>query len=453
MKRRSKQFPVKILLSSLLTFTFTFAACHLYAQDVKQISLQEAITAGITNSKTLKISQARIEEAVSRFNQARESGLPEAKASLAFSHANFLSNRFKLPGSPDSSAFSLPSSADAYIGTMSVQQLIFAGNKLRYAKESTDILTKIARLNSETDKEDITYNIINAYYNLYKVEQSEKVVQQNLKAIDEQISQAQKFFNQGIVTKNDVLRFQLQRSNTELTAVDLETNRKIVTYNLDILLGYPENTNLHTTGFISSNSIGSELTVFIDSAVANRTELKSSDFQVQLAEKNIKTIQADYLPTLGVGANLYYINPSSDFFPAANTFLAPVSLGATLAWNIDKLWTNKQKIREAKIQKSESELGKSLAVDNIKIQVNQSYQNYKKSLEKIKIVETSVEQAQENDRILESKYRNNIATATDRIDAQTQLYQALINLELAKADATLAYYTLLKSTGTLNHNQ
>jgi outer membrane protein TolC len=66
------------------------------------------------------------------------------------------------------------------------------------------------------------------------------------------------------------------------------------------------------------------------------------------------------------------------------------------------------------------------------------------------LLQVSIAQAGENNNILESKYRSNIASATDRADAQILLFQAEINLELAKADAGLAYYTLLKSTGKLN---
>lgn len=82
--------------------------------------------------------------------------------------------------------------------------------------------------------------------------------------------------------------------------------------------------------------------------------------------------------------------------------------------------------------------------------MNQNYQNYLTALNKIKLLQTSIEQAGENNKILTSKYQSNIASATDRADAETLLYQAQINLELAKADAGLAYYTLLKSTGKLN---
>jgi outer membrane protein TolC len=63
------------------------------------------------------------------------------------------------------------------------------------------------------------------------------------------------------------------------------------------------------------------------------------------------------------------------------------------------------------------------------------------------VLQDAVIQANENERVMESKFHNNLATTTDRIDAQTMLYEARINLELAKSDATIAYYSLLKSTG------
>jgi outer membrane protein len=45
--------------------------------------------------------------------------------------------------------------------------------------QSTELLTSIARLDAVKDKEQITYEIISEYYNLYKVLQSKKVVAQN----------------------------------------------------------------------------------------------------------------------------------------------------------------------------------------------------------------------------------------------------------------------------------
>jgi len=121
-----------------------------------------------------------------------------------------------------------------------------------------------------------------------------------------------------------------------------------------------------------------------------------------------------------------------------------------LSWNFGALWNNKNKVSEARIQRDQVQINKSITVDNIKDEVNQSYQNYITALNKINLLQTSINQATENNKLQESRYQSNIVTATDRADAQTLLYQAQINLELAKADAGLAYYTLLKSTGKLN---
>src|SRR3569832_1515019 len=130
------------------------------AQD-RTLPLDEAVKLGIQNSKVLTLSQSIIDQAVSKYKQAKDEVLPTGSASYA-------------------------------------------------------------------------YDVINSFYNLYIVLLSKKVVEQNLKSIDEQIHQSQRFFDQGLVTKNDVLRFQLQRSNVELNGIDLESNRKIIYYDLDI---------------------------------------------------------------------------------------------------------------------------------------------------------------------------------------------------------------------------
>lgn len=416
-----------------------------FAQD-RALSLEEAIRLGLENSKQLKLSQARVDEAVAQYNQVKDRALPSASASFAYNHAEILNDKFQLgEGEP----FDLPTRSDAYIGTLSLQQLVFQGNKLKFAKLSTELLTNVSKLDMERNKQEIAYSIINGYFNLYKVIESQKVVEQNLDVIERQIKQSQRFFEQGLITQNEVLRFQLQKSNIQLTALDLENNRKIVNYNLDILLGLPETALIQIAELPDINPVNSDLNRYIDTALADREEFKQIDLRTQVAEYTIKATKANIIPSLGVGANMYYINPSGQFIPPSSQFLAPVTLAATLSWNIGSLWTNKNKVAEANIQKEETLISKGILEDQVKSEVNNDYQNYLKAMQRIGILQTSIAQARENDRILESKYKNNIASVTDRIDATTQLFQSEINLELAKADAKLAYYTLLKSTGNL----
>ena len=431
----------KLLLTTLLL------PAVLHAQSVKKLSLQEAIDLGIANSKNLKLSQNKIDEAVARLAVVKDNALPSASASFLYNHAEIPTNKLTIgAGNP----IYLPSRADAFVGTASVQEVIYGGGRYKIAQESTKLLADVARLDADKSKEEISYAIINTYFSLYKLMQSKKVVAQNLEAIASQLKQAQRFFEQGIVTKNDVLRFQLQQANVTLTDLEIENNRKIVNYNFDILLGLPEETTVEITDSEMPLKTVEPLANYINLAFANRQELQQLDLQNKVADFNIKNIKAAQKPTVGVGANLYYINPNGGFIPKSEQFVMPITVGATVSWNIATLWTNKNKVSEAKIQQQEIGMQKNILTDNVKTELNKNYQNYSLALQKISILETSIAQATENDRLLESKYKNNIASATDRIDAETLLYQAKINLELAKADAKLAYYTLLKSTGKIS---
>lgn len=419
----------------------------LHAQATKNLTLQQAIDLGVANSKNLKLSQNKINQSIARLAVVKDNALPSANASFLYNHAEIPTNTLSIGGG---NPIYLPNRADAFVGTAAVQEVIYAGGKYKYAQESTKILTDVAKLDADKNKEEVSYAIINTYFSLFKVMQSKKVVAQNLESIASQLKQAQRFFEQGIVTKNDVLRFQLQQANVSLTELEIENNRKIINYNLDILLGLPEETEIA----IAENELPLQtvqpLSNYISSAFTNRQELQQLDLQNKVADYNIKTTKANTRPTFGVGANLYYINPSGGFIPASEQFIVPITVGATVSWNVASLWNNKNKVAEAKIQQQEIGLQKEVLSDNVKTELNRNYQNYQLAIKKISVLETSIAQATENDRLLASKYKNNIASVTDRIDAETLLYQAKINLELAKADAKLAYYTLLKSTGKIS---
>jgi len=415
------------------------------AQD-RTLTLDEAIKLGIENSKTLKYSQSKIDQAVSQYNQAKDRALPTGTVSYMYSRAQIPVNTLSF----GPTSFSLPKSANANLGIASLAEPIYAGGKFKYAKESTDLLVKIARLDVDNDKDQVTYGIISAYYNLYKVLQSKKVVEQNLTTIDQQIKQSQRFFEQGIVTKNDVLRFQLQRSDIELNGIELESNRKVINYNLDVLLGLPETTQINVAQVTTTDRPVLPLTNYIDSAFANRQEIRQLDLRTRVAETNIKTTRADRLPTLAATAGAYYLDISANPLPSKGSYITPLTAGLALSWNFGSLWSNKNKETEARIERDQTVINKGIVTDDLKNEVNQNYQDYVSALNKVNLLQTSIAQATENNRLQESRYKSNISSATDRADAQTLLYQAQINLELAKADAGLAYYNLLKSTGKIN---
>src|ERR1700712_1051363 len=121
------------------------------AQD-RAITLKEAIDLGLNNSKTLKLSQSKIDEAISQYNQAKDQVLPTGSVSATYDRAQIPYNSLAF----GKESLKLPKSANAYLGIGSLKETIFAGGKLRYAQQSTQLLTQVSRLDAEKDKDEIT---------------------------------------------------------------------------------------------------------------------------------------------------------------------------------------------------------------------------------------------------------------------------------------------------------
>ncbi|HFK5570396.1 TPA: TolC family protein [Elizabethkingia meningoseptica] len=443
---KTLKIPLKNIQASLLMCVGGSLMVVSVRAQSNVLTLSMTVEMALANSNTLKLKRAAVDRAVNRYNQARDLSLPTGSISGTFSHAEIPANHIRL-GSLD---WILPDRAESYMGNASLSETIFNGFKLKYARQSTLLLTEMAKANVALSEDEVIYTAVQMYFDLYKVSQSQKIIQQNIAAIDKLIQQADQFYRHGIVTKNDVLRFRLQKSVVEITASDLEANRKIICYNIAVLLGLPDDTALKTDEVLLKQETPAPLNQYITMAFAERKELKQNDLQYKVEEFSFKTIQADELPKLSLNAGLKYIHAGSAFIPSNGNFIAPFSVGATVSWDFSTLWMNKNKRSEIKIIQQQTSIEKSIWTDKIRTEVNQAYQLYQRALNKVSLLHAAIDEAAENDRMQEDRYRNNVTTVTDRIDADVKLYQALTDLEIARAEASVAWYNLLKVSGKIS---
>ena len=415
----------------------------------RTLTLDEAVQLGIQNSKHLKLSQQKIDKARTRLAQAKDAYLPNASVSFQYLHALMMSRLISIPG-VTKDPIKLPFDFPAYMGTLSVSEPIWAGNKLRYAKQSADILVQMSRVDADKDKEDVTYLVIAAYLNYDEILENQLIVAQNMQDVENKLEQITKYESQGLATQNDVLRYQLQKSQQQITEVELENNRKVANYDLNILLGLPDTTSIILPPLnykINESFVFGDL---ITEAEANRRELQDLSYQTRISDINVKKIHDQRLPTFSASGGMYYINPTGEVIPTHNNLIAPITLGVGASWDIGTLYKNKNREQEAVVQRRELNTQREQALDDIHEDVNKQFVAYQTAMAKLKLLQVAVDQAQENERITESKFRNNLVTTTDRIDAQTQLYQARINLQLAQSEATIDYYNVLRSTGKIH---
>lgn len=430
---------------------FSLVSLQVTAQEKRPITLSEAIGLGIKNSKQLKNSQAKIEEATAALKEALNNQLPDAKLSASYLWLSNANVDVQLKGNNSgggSGGGSTPRISQAGYAIANASLPVFAGGRIRYGIEASRYLEEATRLDANNDKELVIQNTIEAFINLYKAKASVGLVQENLSEAQQRVKDFSNLEKNGLLARNDLLSAQLQASNFELALLDAENNWKLANVSMNILLGLPENLQLDPDSAMIDQSFSlNALDDYLQTAYTNRKDLAAIDLRKKAGETQVKSAKGEYYPSIAVTGG--YI--AADI-PKVMTITNAVNIGAGVSYNIGSLWKTKAKVQQAEAQAKQAAIGESILNDNIRLEVNHAYLNFLSNQKKIEVNKEAVEQATENYRIMKNKYNNSLATTTDLLDANTKQLLARMNLIFAKADAVVAYNKLLQTAGMLQDN-
>lgn len=435
---------LKCLLAVIL---ISFTVGQASAQEAKGLTLQRAIDLGLKNNKNLRISNAKIEEATAMLKEATDRQLPDLTVSGSYLWLPVNPNINLKTGSGSSGGGSSPSVHQAAYGMASLSLPVYAGGRLKYGIESAKYLEQAAKLDADNDHDEVIFNTMKAYLNLFKSFQAVRLVKENLQS---SLSRDTNFINlekNGLLARNDLLKAQLQTSNIELSLMDAENNNKLAMVNMNLMLGLPENDSI----ILDTSSIDKrqELKNFSDyetAALQNRKDIQAVGFRKKAAATAIKSAKAETYPTVALTGG--YI--AADI-PHFLTITNAVNIGVGVKYNLASLWKTNTKLQEAKAREKQVIAGEEILNDNVRFAINQDYQNYLLSRKKIEVYEKALEQATENYRITNNKYANSLVTLTDLLDADVLKLQAQLNIISVRADALLAYKKILLTAGLLSN--
>jgi outer membrane protein TolC len=85
--------------------------------------------------------------------------------------------------------------------------------------------------------------------------------------------------------------------------------------------------------------------------------------------------------------------------------------------------------------------------ENLSLEVKRAYLKTAETEKNVGTAEKSIEQARENLRINQERYKEQVATTTDVLDAQTLLARAMTNYYNALYDFKIAKASLLRAMG------
>ncbi len=425
-----------------------FLMVNSQAQSTKILTLDDAVKIGIENSKQLKLSLSKASLADERYQDYESTVFPSIKASAGYTRLSPIDPfSFLMPGAKEPITL-FPVFLNSYTSQLSIYEPFYNGLRAKYTFQSQKFLLLAAKFDVENDRNEVVFNIINAYFNIYKISKSLAILDRNIEEIKEHIKETEDYEKQGLAIHNDVLKVQLQLSNAEFTKLDLQTSYDVASYNYSILLGLDTKTKISIdTAQTFSVKQTKSLDDYLKDAMNNRNDIKAFDNRNKSFEANELVTKGAYLPTVGVGGDFYFSNPNSRVIPPNDVFKATWDAGIYISYDVSSLYTNKHKVAQSKIITEQNKDTYDILVDNIKSEVNQNFMAYREATQKIELSNKTILQAEENYRTIHSRYSNHIALLSDVLDANISLLQAKMNLELANADSEIAYYKLMKSTG------
>lgn len=423
-------------------------AGSLFAQE-RILTLKESFELGLQNSKDLKISQSKINYSDAKLSEINSQFLPQFK--LFGNYTRFSDNipafEFSSPFFPTPLRISEPL-YNSYTFKLGFTQPIFTGFKLLSSRSAAKFNLQASESDYLKEENEVAFNIFIAFWNYYKAEEVKNLIAQTLKQIEDHLKDTRNFFDQGLISKNDLLKLEVQYSNTQLMLIEAENNLKIARIAFNKALGIDLDAPTKVAADKPSlNSFKYDLSEIINEALTNRQEIKSLAYRVEASKESITAARSDLFPSVYLTANYNYNNPNLKFQPLKDEFNYNWDVGVTLSWDVCNWGLTSSQISQAEQTKIQLETNYEKLVENIKLEVHSNYLNLLKTEEKVKVNKIALEQASENYRIVAEKYNLQLASSTDLIDAETLKLQAETNLKIAEVDFQIARARLEKSIG------
>lgn len=416
-----------------------------FSQQVRQMTANEVAELALQNHQQLKVSAHNIHIAKQQTDITKLQKLPNITASTSqfyLGDAVAIDKDFS-----NSTSIPMPHYGSSY--AIQATQLIFKGGLVNRSIEMAGLREQLSELDLEKNKQDVKLLVISNYLDVYKILNQESVFQNNKKLAQERLKNIQKFYQQGMVTRNEVIRGELAIKNLDQGILTLTNNRKILNYNLSIALGLATDTEIVPIESLANKEAGIGMDYYVDLAHNSNPQLKSAQTNIDLASKNIELIKTDQLPTLSGFGGYTLQRPITSRNPVLDMYSGGWQAGVSLSYNIDNLYKTKEKVKLGEIQKNQAGDALTLIQQNVDMSVNAAYVKYQESIQQADILNDAKQLAEENYKITEAKYLNQLAVQAEMIDAQNQKLQSELDFANAEINVLYQYYNLLKSTGTL----
>lgn len=329
---------------------------------------------------------------------------------------------------------------------LSLEQPLYMGGKVLTAYQMSKLGRELAKQGAHLSQNEVIVAVQEAYALVVRANEMHKVAVQYDSLLHSLLTDVQNAEKRGLRSHNDVLKVQVKLSEADLQVRQAENGQRLAAMNLCHYIGLPLTTSIEVD--FDAFRYGPAMTFDLNDDITNRPEFSALDLKSQIAAKQVKLEQSEYLPQVVLAASYGYTDGIK--LAGEKLFNEPTA-GVMLNVSIPLYHANKgiNKIKSARIEAERVRLEQEELVEKMNLELAQAANNLDEAAMEVALYEKTLEQTEDNLRSSRSCYNAGTESLSELLEAQTLWQQAYAKLANARANLFVAGTKYRKAAGKL----
>jgi outer membrane protein TolC len=416
------------------------------SQTVRKMSISDMFQLAESNNRELNSQRTGFEVAQEGVKAAKSERLPDINVKLSASYIGniLLTDR----DFTNVHGYSAPHFGNEF--TLDAQQVVYAGGAIDAGIKLAQLGKEQAGLGLEMSRQNIRFMALGEYLDLQKLQNREKVIENNIELTAKLIANIEEKHRQGVALKNDITRYELQMQTLRLTLTKIRNQRSIINHQLCNTLGLGNTDIIQPTDDTASAIFSKDGETKWQIETADQSQqMKIAKLNECIAEQQVKIAKSDLMPKVAVVASNDFNGPITFELPAVNKNLNFWYVGVGVKYSVSSLFKSNKKVSKAKLAFKNAKEQTGVVGEQLNNQVQAAYTQYLQSYTELETQEKNVELAQQNYKVINDRYTNQLALITDMLDASNMKLDAELSEVDARINIAYAYYKMKFIAGQL----
>ena len=414
--------------------------------DDGRFNLSQTIEAALQANLELQRSKVEVDAATATRSARATEFFPTLNARYGYIHRDNPTTQALGGGAGTVDVLTNPKHEYNFVTSFS--QPIFTGFALYNQYKIADLGLDIAEFTEKLTRQDVILDAKNAYFLILKAQKLMDVADETVKQIAAQKDVAENMYQVGMSPLNDLLQSQVQLANAKQALITAKNNLDLTKSQFNTLLRRQVNSPVSVVDILDFTPWVQSIEDCLSQAKNNRLEIQVTDLEIQIAEKDYKLSQRGFYPSVNLVGT--WTKRGTDWEVDGGRGIGDKDfwdIRATASWDFWQWGRTRYGVKEKLSRLSQFKLRKEQVLDNIDLEVKQAYLKVQESQKNITTIEKAIEQAKENLRITEERYKEQVSTTTDVLVAQTLLTETMTNYYNALYDFKIAKAILYRALG------